>query len=461
MTAPTESGEPESVRGAAQQRDVSASPASALVPARAIERPTAGDHGHRAGFAALFAGMAIAVPGSAHLMLVWGTPAPLTGAALAASTLAGVAGAPLWGRMDDRAPGRGMRVAGFLAASACAALAVIATAPAATASSPAELVLPLLFASVLVVFGFSAGGVEPLLSARLQRARRLAGYSGIRVFGSIGWIAGLAMATIAFGIAAPAAAFAVAAACFAALALSRTDATTAARRTQVPPSGRIVLFVIIGLPVPVSAFVLTLFSSTAAAELGLVVPSLPFVTLMALAVFEVPAFLIVHALRRRLTPIAAYAASLTALVAAWMLIVVSSEPLVRGAGIAVYALAVAFWASAQVTMVASLASEAVAALRQATAASLAKALSAALGGPVMGALIDAAGAGAAAWSLGCAGLVSLAALAVVAATGAGATRPAQRHATETERPLTERPQTERPLTDQSQMRKVHDDHRAR
>ncbi|WP_353987352.1 hypothetical protein [Ruicaihuangia caeni] len=446
MNAPTESHEPEPVSRDAQERAVPGSPTSDLVPSRDIKGPAVGDHGHRASFAALFAGMAIAVPGSAHLMLVWGTSAPLAGTALAASTLAGVAGAPLWGRMDDRAPGLGMRVAGFLAAGACAALAVIATAPAATASSPVEHVVPLLFASVLVVFGFSAGGVEPLLSARLQRARRLAGYSGIRAFGSIGWIAGLAMATIAFGMTAPAAAFAVAAACFAALALSGTAATTAARRATVPPGGRIVMFVIIGLPVPVSAFVLTLFSSTAAAELGLVLPSMPFVTLMALAVFEVPAFLIVHALRSRLMPIGAYAASLTALVAAWMLIIVSSEPLMRGAGIAVYALAVAFWASAQVTMVASLSSEAVAALRQATAASLAKALSATLGGPVIGALIDAAGAGAAAWSLGCAGLVSLAALAVVAATGSDG-----RLATHVQRNATQdlnRTTTDRPVTDE-------------
>lgn len=355
----------------------------------------------------LFAGTALVIPTTSYLCAQWGWSPAAIGAAVSLMTGAAVICAPLWGALDDRVNGLGMRLASGVAAFSCVFIWICATwAPPGGGVVTAGLAL----------FGASSGGIEPLISAHIQRLQLMGRYPGLRLFGTGGWVLGLAAASLAVLAGTLEGVYLLAGLLFGYLLISSpTLNVTAPERgpTRWGLPRQVMLFVLIGIPVPISAYVYLVFSAAAFESVGASNPGVPFITLLLLAVLEVPAFLLVQ----RTIPghgfLPLYALTMGCLAVSWIALMVADGNIVlQAAALATHALAAALWASLQVNVVRHYAKPGQAAFSQASASAMAKCLSATIAGVGAGWLLATVGAMAAAWFILILCLLSLICLSV-------------------------------------------------
>ena len=335
----------------------------------------------------VFAATALALPPTSAFALEAGWPPQLVGGALAAMTIAGVVTAPAWGALDDRVGARGLATAAVVSAAAAIALCC-----AALAGFEPRAVIP-----ALIIFGIGSGALDAMVSARIQRRGLTHALPRLRGYGSLGWAVGLALASLLVWAGLGAWVFAAAALCCLALALLgyrepvvavAVDAPTVHRGALSPP---VLLLLLVGLPVPVAAYGYLLYSSTALDALGGIAPGVPLLTLLVLAVIEVPVFALIAPLiaGRRITVL--YAVLLLLLAASWLPFVMPTPDWLRTVALLPYTLAVVVWSSTQPAMVRSFAPNRAAGLAQATAASLTKCAAAVVSGVGIGAIDSAFG----------------------------------------------------------------------
>lgn len=340
----------------------------------------------------LFAGTALVIPTTSYLCAQWGWSPAATGAAVSLMTGAAVVSAPMWGVLDDKLNGLGMRLASGVAAISCVLLWICAT------WGPAG---GLAVTISLALFGASSGGIEPLISAHIQRLQLMGNYPGLRLFGTGGWVLGLAAASAGVITGTLEAVYLLAGALFGYLLIASSSGNvTAPQRgpTQWRLPRPVVWFVLIGLPIPVSAYVYLVFSAAAFESLGVLHPGAPFITLLLLAVLEVPAFLLVQKIIPGHGLLPLYAVALGCLALSWLaLMVADGNILLQAAALATHALAAALWTSLQVNVVRHYSKPGQAGFSQASASAMAKCLSATIAGVGAGWLMGAMNAMAAAW----------------------------------------------------------------
>ncbi|WP_354191316.1 hypothetical protein [Arthrobacter sp. UYCu712] len=307
-------------------------------------------------------------------------------------TGAAVVFAPMWGVLDDKANGLGTRLASGVAAFSCALLWICAKwGPSGEFAVIAGLAL----------FGASSGGIEPLISAHIQRLQLIGKYPSLRLFGTGGWVLGLAAASLAVITGTLEAVYLLAGLLFGYLLIASSSG-----HMTVPERGKtqwrlprpVVLFVLIGLPIPISAYVYLVFSAAAFQSLGLSNAGAPFITLLLMAALEVPAFLLVQKIIPGHGLLPLYALAMACLALSWLaLMAADGNILLQAAALATHAVSAALWASLQVNVVRHYSKAGLAGFSQASASAMAKCLSATFAGVGAGWLVGAHNAMAAAW----------------------------------------------------------------
>lgn len=356
----------------------------------------------------LFAATALVIPTTSYLCAQWGWSPAATGAAISLMTGAAVIFAPIWGVLDDKINGLGMRLASGVAAFSCLLLWTCATW-----GPPTEFAVM----SGLVLFGASSGGIEPLISAHIQRLQLMGKYPGLRLFGTGGWVLGLAAASLGVITGILEGVYLLAGLLFGYLLIASPSVSVTAPE-RGPAQWRLprpmVLFILIGLPVPISAYVYLVFSAAAFESVGASNPGAPFITLILLAVLEVPAFLLVQKTIPGHGLLPLYALTMACLALSWLVLMVSDGNIgLQAAALASHALAAALWASLQVNVVRHYAKPGQTGFSQASASAMAKCLSATIAGVGAGWLLGAVSAMAAGWFILILCLLSLCCLSAI------------------------------------------------
>ncbi|MFT4468517.1 hypothetical protein ACMX2H_01280 [Arthrobacter sulfonylureivorans] len=293
--------------------------------------------------------------------------------------------------MDDKVNGLGMRLASGLAASSSLYLWICATwGP---LDGPAIL-------TGLILFGASSGGIEPLISAHIQRQQLMGNYPGLRLFGTGGWLLGLTAASLGF-LAGSLESVYLLAGIFLGYLVVISPAAHPTAQVQRPSRPRLprpaLIFILVGLPVPISAYVYLVFSAAAFESIRADAGN-PFLTLFILAVLEVPAFLLVRKIIPGRRLLSLYALTMVFLALSWVaLMAANGRMALQLAALVAHALAAAMWASLQVNVVRHYAQPGHVAFSQASASAMAKGLSAAIAGIGAGWVLATFGATAAAW----------------------------------------------------------------
>lgn len=329
----------------------------------------------------VFACAAFVLPSTSVLALQSGWSPQLTGTAVAAMTVSGALAAPLWGLLDDRDIGRVLPLAALVAGGSAGGLCVAAI----------NEFLPPVVVPLLIVFGAASGGLEGLLSARVQRSGVTHALPRLRGYGSLGWAAGLATASLldwfGFGVFV----YAGAALCCCAMVLLEVrdpivsvarDAATARRSALSLP---ILFYLLAGLPVPISAYGYLLYSSTVLDALSGLVHAIPLLTLLVLAVIELPLFAVLSPILPGRSVPAIYLAALGLLAVSWVPFVLPMNDGFRLVALVPYTVAVVLWSVAQPVMVRAFAPNRSAAVAQTLASSLTKGAAAVVSGAGIGA----------------------------------------------------------------------------
>jgi hypothetical protein len=220
------------------------------------------------------------------------------GYATAALTASAVITAPAWGWLDDLTDGAAAHLS--LLTTAAASLLVMVSAT--------RLGTGMTIASIGVL-GSASGSIEPLLTSRMLRHPRTAARLGTtRSLGSVGWILGLGLGGLLLTVSDRSVlVFLIAA--VAALTTPRPSRTAGA--TAPGPRGgprprpplRAVLWVLsMTFPIPLCMAALVYFTAGWARDLG-AAPLVAVGPLALAASLELPAFVLVDRLARRLPPI--------------------------------------------------------------------------------------------------------------------------------------------------------------
>lgn len=222
------------------------------------------------------------------------------GYATALLTIGAASAAPFWGWIDDTRAQGAAKLSLIATAAACVGVAIAVTGTSQWITLCA-----------VALLGAASGSLEPLLTARaLRNASTATGLGAIRSVGSIGWILGLGIGGTILTVASqqPALIFVVAgvAALSApvwtkknALAPSQPPRPQPARRR--PPLGAVLRVLSVTFPVPVCTAVLVFFTAAwAHTNLG-AGPLLAVGPLALSAALELPAFLVVDRLARRVS----------------------------------------------------------------------------------------------------------------------------------------------------------------
>jgi hypothetical protein len=346
--------------------------------------------------ASVFAGTALVVPPTSALAIASGWDLIVAGSAIGAMTTATVLAAPVWGAIDDRPGSRGL-----LGAAAGSALGSVLLWATSLAGFDARVVIP-----ALCVFGAASGGLDPLVSARIQRAGWMHGLPRIRLFGAIGWCAGLVVALALTVSGLGSAVFLVAAAIFATVAAVeihtpvRVAGPSAAVTPAAPPRspfrrrtfpGGLVLFVLVGLPVPISAYSYLIYSSSVIDPLAFLNLTVPFLTLILLAAIELPVFAIVGSRLEGRSLVSVYVASLILLALSWLPSLLQLPSAAILAGLLAYTTAVVLWTVAQISAVRVLTTDPSAGVAHTAVSAATKTASAVLAGSGVGWIVSVLG----------------------------------------------------------------------
>jgi MFS family permease len=222
------------------------------------------------------------------------------GYATAALTASAVITAPAWGWLDDLTDGAAAHLS--LLTTAAASLLVMVSAT--------RLGTGVTIVSIGVL-GSASGSIEPLLTSRMLRDPRTAARLGTtRSLGSVGWILGLGLGGLLLTVSDRSVlVFLIAA--VAALTTprpSRTahDATELGARDAVlrprPPLRAVLWVLSLTFPIPLCMAALVYFTAGWARDLG-ATPLVAVGPLALAASLELPAFVLVDRLARRLSPI--------------------------------------------------------------------------------------------------------------------------------------------------------------
>lgn len=221
------------------------------------------------------------------------------GYATALLTIGAVSVAPIWGWIDDTRTQGAAKLSLIATAAACVSVAVAVTGTNRWVALCA-----------VALLGAASGSLEPLLTARaLRNASTAKGLGALRSVGSIGWILGLGIGgtLLTFASQQPALIFVVAGVA----ALSAPVSKKTSSEAPAPPPRqqarrrlplRAVLRVLsVTFPIPVCTAVLVFFTAGwAHSDLG-AGPLLAVGPLALSAALELPAFLIVDRLARRVS----------------------------------------------------------------------------------------------------------------------------------------------------------------
>jgi hypothetical protein len=327
-------------------------------------------------YAAAFIVAALVVPFLSWELRRQGWSATHIGEAGGIMTVTAIVAAPLWGRADDRRPGLALKLALAVTGAAAATLAAVL-------DSGWQLL------GVVAAFGLGSGALEPLATSNSYRILGAKAPIGqLRRAGSIGWIAGLAMAALTATIWRGGPFIVAAVVAFLVAGVARP--TRASPPDRLGASGSslrsVVRLVTSTLAMPTSLFVLTLFTGVFAqresdSPWGVALP------LMLLALLEVPALTAAHHLHvrhgsERLLVFAHLLASAAFAIAAArtnLIGLVAIQPLL--------ALAFACWFVGQTSLIADLAGRALG-LSQSLAAVATKGVAGMLVGVFGGRIID-------------------------------------------------------------------------
>jgi hypothetical protein len=346
--------------------------------------------------AGVFGGTALVVPPTSAVALASGWDPLVVGSAIGVMTTATVVASPIWGALDDRPGSRGL-----LGAAGGASLGSLLLFVCSLTGFDAAFVIP-----ALCVFGAASGGLDPLVSARIQRSGWMHGLPRIRLFGVIGWCGGLVIASALSLAGLGGAVFLIAAIVFGSIAAveivapvraaapSRDDdmrePARGGRRRQALPGG-LVFFVLIGLPVPVSAYSYLIYSSSILDPFASLSLSIPFLTLIALAALELPVFAIVGSRLQGRRLVAIYLAALTLLALSWLPSVFQLAGAAVVVGLLAYTTAVVLWTVAQISAVRILTSDRAAGFVHTTVSAATKTAGAVLAGGGVGWIVSALG----------------------------------------------------------------------
>lgn len=327
--------------------------------------------------ASVFAGTALVVPPTSAIALASGWSPLAVGTAIGVMTTVTVLVAPMWGALDDR------RSWALSASAALAAVAALLLFAAAGLGFPSAMVVP-----ALCVFGAASGGLDPLVSARIQRSGWVHALPRIRIFGAVGWAVGLVVASVLSIMGAGAAVYLAAAVAFVGVLVVEALAPVAAR-TSAPTTTRadgrgpvplgLVLFVLAGLPVPVSAYSYLVYSS---AELDVFAGAIgiPFLTLLVLAGLELPVFAAIGSRLEGRSLVAVSAAGLALLALSWLPSALGADVVARLLALMPYTGAVVLWSIAQVSVVPVFVPDSLAGSAHSAVSAATKAVSALLAG---------------------------------------------------------------------------------
>lgn len=222
------------------------------------------------------------------------------GYATALLTAGAVSAAPAWGWIDDTRAQGAAKLSLIATAVACVGVAVAVTG---TSQWVALCAVALL--------GAASGSLEPLLTARaLRNASTAKGLGAVRSVGSIGWILGLGIGGMLLTVASNQPALIFVAAGVAALSAPVSAQDNSAGPPQPsrpqparrrPPLGAVLRVLSVTFPIPVCTAVLVFFTAGwAHSDLG-AGPLLAVGPLALSAALELPAFLLVDRLARRVS----------------------------------------------------------------------------------------------------------------------------------------------------------------
>jgi PPP family 3-phenylpropionic acid transporter len=303
------------------------------------------------------------------------TPAQI-GYATAALTVSAVASAPVWGWIDDARPAGAAR----LSLGATAAAAVLLTMAVGVPQWWAGL-------CAVALLGAASGSLEALLTARtLQDPRTASGLGAARSLGSVGWIVGLVAGGLMLTLwDRPAFVFLLAgvAALTAPgpLQIEVGEATKRLPRPPLrPPIGAVLAVLSVTSPIPLSTAALVFFTAGwAHTDLG-AGPLEAVGPLAVSAALELPAFLAVDRLARRVRPLWLCGAAFPPLAAAALLLGLFPSKSVLFAVQPLVALSFALWFVGQSRLLA----EKIPAARLASGMTLLSTLGRGIAGPLAG-----------------------------------------------------------------------------
>ena len=349
--------------------------------------------------AGVFGGTALVVPPTSTIAITSGWEPVLAGSAIGVMTVATVVVAPVWGSIDDRPGAKGLFGAAALAASGSFLLFICAVT-----GFDARVVIP-----ALCVFGAASGGLDPLVSARIQRSGWMHGLPRIRMFGVVGWCGGLVICAVLSLIGLGGAVFLVAAVVFVTIAvvevcspvlvpearspLGNGISTQSSSPRQYTVPGGLILFVLVGLPIPVSAYSYLIYSSSILDPFASLSVTVPFLTLIVLAALELPIFAFIGSRLEGRRLVVVYLIALTLLAGSWLPAVFRLSNVIVVAGLVAYTTAVALWTVAQVSAVRALTSDRRAGVAHTVVSAATKTISSVLAGAGVGWLFAVFGEG--------------------------------------------------------------------
>ena len=255
-----------------------------------------------------FAAMACVLPCLSYVFVDHGWSASQIGYAGAVLPAASLVAGPVWGWFGDRWPQIVPRVAMLTTACAAAAIAIAIE----TAGFWAALV-------ALAAYGAASSPLEPLLTAAaLRLGGSKAQLGNVRAMGSVGWIVGLLAGGLVLDLAGQSAlVFLVAAGLMASGPRLGEGARVAVGSAGGVPVRPVLGVMALTFPLPFCMSIFVVFTAGwVHRDLGLGAVAATS-ALMLSAALEIPAFLVIDRIGRRVMPMALIAGAFLPLAAAW------------------------------------------------------------------------------------------------------------------------------------------------
>lgn len=263
-----------------------------------------------------FAAMACVLPYLSYVFVDYGWSASQIGYAGAVLPAASLVAGPVWGWFGDRWPQTVPRVAMLTTAGAAAAIAIAIE----TSGYWAALI-------ALAAYGAASSPLEPLLTAAALRLRGSKEQLGnVRAMGSVGWIIGLLAGGLVLDLAGHSAlVFLVAAGLMTSGPRPEPGARVAVASAGGMPVRPVLRVMALTFPLPFCMSTFVIFTAGwVHGDLGLGAVAATS-ALMLSAALEVPAFLLIDRIGRRVTPTALIATAFLPLCVAWTAVTFASS----------------------------------------------------------------------------------------------------------------------------------------